>query len=72
MINQGGKILMESSNLDWILEAEELVKGLLDTMLTIRTAQQDELIPLTILCPFEVVLKRVDLLLKEIEESIRE
>jgi len=61
---------MNPNNLDKILEAEELVKGLVDTMLTIQTAQQDELVPITILSPFEVVLKRVYSLLEEIETSI--
>lgn len=60
---------MESNNLDRILEMEELVKGLLDIMYTIQTAQQDELVPITILSPFEAVLKRIHTLLKEIEKS---
>lgn len=62
---------MESNNLDRILESEELVKGLLDIMYAIQTAQQDALIPITILSPFETVLNRVYLLLKEIEESVK-
>ncbi len=60
---------MEINNLDRILEAEELAKGLLDTMYAIQTAQHDELIPITILSPFETVLKRIYSLLKEIEET---
>lgn len=60
---------MEPNNLDKILEAEELIKGLLDTMFAIHTAQQDELIPITILSPFEAVLKRVHLLLEEVERN---
>ena len=60
---------MNPTNLDKILEAEELVKGLVDTMLTIQTAQQDELVPITILSPFGAVLKRVYLLLEEVEKS---
>lgn len=60
---------MNSNSLDRILEAEELVKGLVDTMLTIQTAQQDELMPITILSPFEAVLKRVYSVLEEIEKS---
>ena len=62
---------MESNNLDRILESEELVKGLLDIMYAIQTAQQDALIPITILSPFETALNRVSLLLKEIEESVK-
>lgn len=62
---------MESNKLDRILEAEELVQGLLDTMYAIQTARQDVLIPITILSTFEAVLKRVDLLLKEVETSTK-
>lgn len=62
---------MESNKLDRILEAEELVQGLLDTMYAIQTARQDVLIPITILSTFEVVLKRVHLLLKEVETSTK-
>lgn len=53
-----------------VLEAKELAGGLLDIMYTIQTAQQDELIPITILKPFEAVLKQIYLLLKEVEESV--
>lgn len=60
---------MNPNNLDRILEAEELVKGLIDTMLTIQTAQQDELMPITILNPFEAALKRVYSLLEEVERN---
>ena len=62
---------MESNKLDWISEAEELVQGLLDTMYAIQTARQDVVIPITILSTFEAVLKRVDLLLKEVETGIK-
>ena len=62
---------MESNKLDQILEAEELVHGLLDTMYAIQTARQDVLIPITILSTFEAVLKRVHLLLKEVETSTK-
>lgn len=60
---------MENDNLDRILEAEEHVKGLLDLIYTIQTARQDSLIPVTILSPFETVLKRVQLLLKGLLED---
>lgn len=53
-----------------VLEAKELAEGMLDIMYTIQTAQQDRLIPITILKPFEAVLKQVYLLLKEVEESV--
>lgn len=62
---------MEPNKLDRILEAEELVQGLLDTMYAIQTARQDVLIPITILSTFEAVLKRVDLLLKEVETGTK-
>lgn len=60
---------MNPNNLDRILEAEELVKGLVDTMLTIQTAQQGELVPITILSLFEAALKKVYSLLEEVEKS---
>lgn len=53
-----------------VLEAKELAEGMLDIMYTIQTAQQDRLIPITILKPFEAVLKQIYLLLKEVEESV--
>lgn len=62
---------MNPNNLDRILEAEELVKGLVDTMLTIQTAQQGELVPITILSLFEAALKKVYSLLEEVEKSTK-
>lgn len=53
-----------------VLEAKELAEGMLDIMYTIQTAQQDRLIPITILKPFEAVLKQIYLLLIEVEESV--
>lgn len=53
-----------------VLEAKELAEGLLDIMYTIQTAQQDRMIPITILKPFETVLKQIYLLLKEVEEGV--
>ncbi len=47
------------------------MQGLLDTMYAIQTARQDVLIPITILSTFEAVLKRVHLLLKEVETSTK-
>lgn len=60
---------MNPNNLDRILEAEELVKGLIDMMFTIQTAQQDELVPITILSPFEAVLEKIHSLLEEVEKN---
>lgn len=54
---------------DRILEAEELVEGLLDTIYAIQTARQEKLIPLTILSPVEAVLRRVGALLEEVEQN---
>lgn len=58
--------------LDQILEAEEIIQGLIDIMYAIQTVPKDELIPVTILTPFEEVLKRVNSLLKEVEENVVE
>lgn len=54
---------------DRILEAEELVEGLLDTIYAIQTARREKLIPLTILSPVEAVLRRVGALLEEVEQN---
>lgn len=61
---------MEFNDLDKILEAQELVKGLLDIMYAMQTAGQDKLLSITILNPFEAVLIRISLLLAEVEEKI--
>ena len=50
-------------------QVEGLVKGLLDTMYYIETAEQDKLIPITILCPFETVLEKIYSLVKEITDE---
>lgn len=60
---------MNPNNLDRILEAEELAKGLIDMIFTIQTAQQDELVPITILGPFEAVLEKIHSLLEEVEKN---
>lgn len=60
---------MEMVSMDKLRQAIELINRLLDTMIYIETAEQDRLIPITILCPFEAVLEKVGLLLKEIEEK---
>ena len=52
-----------------IEQVEGLVKGLLDTMYYIETAEQDKLIPITILCPFETVLEKIYSLVKEITDE---
>ena len=61
---------MNPNNLDRILGTEEIVKGLADTVLTIQTAQQDELVPITILIPFVAVLMSVYSLLEKVEKSM--
>lgn len=66
---RGGYYGMNPNNLDRILEAEELVKGLIDMMFTIQTAQQDKLVPITILSPFEAVLEKIHSLLEEVEKN---
>ena len=50
---------MELDRCDKIYRSRDLVKGMLDTMIYIETAQQDKLIPITVLCPFEEVLEKV-------------
>ena len=60
---------MELNNLDKLYQAEKLINGLFDTMVYIEMAEQDRLIPITILCPFEAVLGKAGLLLKKIEEK---
>lgn len=60
---------MNPNNLDKVLEAEELVKGLMDMIFTIHTAQQDGLVPITILSPFEAVLEKIHSLLEEVEKN---
>lgn len=66
---RGGHYGMNPNNLDRILEAEELAKGLIDMIFTIQTAQQDELVPITILGPFEAVLEKIHSLLEEVEKN---
>lgn len=65
----GKERAMKLNNLDRLHQAKDLVKGLRDTMLYIETAEQDKLIPITILGSFEVVLEKVYSLLKEIDEA---
>ena len=60
---------MEMASMDKLRQAAELINGLLDAMIYIETAEQDRLIPITILCPFEAALEKDVLLLKKIEEK---
>lgn len=53
-----------------IEQVENLVKGLLDAMYYLETAEQDKLIPITILCTFETVLEKIYSLVKESEDEI--
>jgi len=61
---------MEPRNRDCILEADDLTSGLLETIYAIQTAQQDNLIPITILSTFEAVLKQIHSLLGEVKGSM--
>lgn len=56
---------MKLEKCDEIYRSRDLVKGMLDTMIYIETAQQDKLIPITVLGPFEEVLEKVYSLLGE-------
>lgn len=60
---------MELKKADRLLQAKDLVKGLRDIMFYMETAEQDKLIPITILGPSEVVLEKVYSLLTEMEEE---
>ena len=60
---------MEMASMDKLRQAAELINGLLDAMIYIKTAEQDRLISITILCPFEAVLEKASLLYKKIEEK---
>ena len=60
---------MELKKADRLLQAKDLVKGLRDIMFYMETAEQDKLIPITILGPSEVVLEKVYSLLVEMEEG---
>ncbi len=60
---------MELKGLDKLQQAKDLVKGLRDIMFYMETAEQDKLIPITILGPSEVVLEKVYSLLVEMEEG---
>jgi len=50
-------------------QVENLVKGLLDTMYYIETAEQDKMIPITILSSYETVLEKIYSLIKEIMDE---
>ena len=61
---------MESDSiesLERLLKVKNLIKGLYDTMVYMETAEQDKMIPITVLCPFEVALEKACLLLEEAE-----
>lgn len=57
---------MDLKELDNLEQAENLIKGLLDTTYYMETAKQDKLIPITVLCPFEAVLEKIYSLIKNI------
>ena len=65
----GKERAMKLNNLERLHQAKDLVKGLRDTMFYIETAEQDKLIPITILGSFEVVLEKIYSLLREIDEA---
>ena len=59
---------MELKSFDKLQQAKELLKGLRDIMYYMETAEQDKLIPITILGPSEAVLDKIYSLLEEMEE----
>lgn len=61
--------IMELKESDRLQQAKDLVKGLRDIMFYMETAEQDKLIPITILGPSEVILEKVYSLLVEMEEG---
>ncbi len=63
---------MENNDLDKILEAKDMIRGLIDLICIIsREGQKDKLIPVTILCPLEELLEKINTLLQEIVENER-
>ena len=62
---------MDLKNLDKLGQSMALVKGLRDAMFYMETAEQDKLIPVTILGTFEASLEKIYSLLGEIKETER-
>jgi len=60
---------MELKSYDNLEQAIDHIKGLLDIMHYMETARQDVLIPIAILTPFETVLEKVDILLRDVKET---
>lgn len=52
------KEIMELKSFDNLQQAKDLVRGLRDIMFYMETAEQDRLIPVTILAPSEAVLEK--------------
>lgn len=63
------KELMKLKNSDRLHQAKDLITGLRDIMFYMETAEQDKLIPITVLCPFEAVLEKVSSLFEEMKEE---
>lgn len=64
---------MESDSIESmerLLKLKNLIKGLHDTMVYMETAEQDKMIPITVLSPFEAVLEQACLLLEETEAKM--
>lgn len=64
---------MESDSiesLERMLKVKNIIKGLYDTMVYMETAEQDKMIPITVLCPFEAALEQACLLLEEAEAGM--
>lgn len=63
---------MDLKNVDKLEQSKELVNGLRDIMVFIEAVQQDTTIPVTVLCPFKVILDKVYSLLEEVEQKEKE
>ena len=60
---------MELKSFDNLQQAKDLVRGLRDIMFYMETAEQDRLMPITVLAPSEAVLEKVYSLLEGMEEE---
>ena len=63
---------MDLEDFDKLEQSRELVKGLMDIMVFIENIQQNTMIPVTVLCPFKVVLDKIYSLINEIENKEKE
>lgn len=60
----------DTESLEKLLKVKNLIKGLLDAMVCMEMAEQDKMVPITVLCPFEAVLEKACFLLEEAEDRM--